>query len=185
MTGSIDTATNPDSAKDQPKDAEQNLYGAVRSRLGKFSDRISAMVRETPLAEAAKEDIPVSTEETTVKQMLYIYCVTNADAPEDYGRIGVGGANSEVYTIKYKDIAAVVSDISDGPLENTEKNVLAHQRVMQRVFEKAVGVPVVFSTVVDGPEEAIALLTENYSAYADKLVKLKRTADLAKSNGSS
>src|SRR5690348_4895365 len=40
---------------------------------------------------------------------IYVYCVIEADGPQAFGKIGIGGRGDEVYTIHYKDLAAVVS----------------------------------------------------------------------------
>src|SRR5262249_19145725 len=44
----------------------------------------------------------------------YVYCIIEATDPLKFGPIGIGAEPSEVYTVHYRDLAAVVSD---APLE--------------------------------------------------------------------
>jgi len=59
----------------------------------------------------------------------YVYCVIQADDPQRFGPIGIGAKPSEVHTINYKDIAAVVSDTPLEVYDPTRENVLAHEKV--------------------------------------------------------
>src|SRR5581483_7739025 len=59
----------------------------------------------------------------------YVYCIIEATDPLKFGPIGIGAEPSEVYTVHYRDLAAVVSDAPLEVLDSTRENVLAHERV--------------------------------------------------------
>ncbi len=103
---------------------------------------------------------------------LYVYCIVPSTAPKTYGAIGIGGHDAPVQTIEYKDIAAVVSEVSDDHFEKTDENVLSHQRVVQKVFDKEMGVPLPFATVKENSDDVRQLLEESYDKFKDQLTKL-------------
>lgn len=107
----------------------------------------------------------------TKQPTFYVYCVVPSTAPKDYGNIGVEG-NASVYTIAYRDIAAVVSQFPSDHFEKNGVNTLAHQRVVQKVFEKELGVPVEFGTIASSSGDVTALLEQNYEKYKEQLAKL-------------
>ena len=39
----------------------------------------------------------------------YVYCIIRLDKPKDFGSVGIGGGQ-RVYTVHYRDLAAIVSD---------------------------------------------------------------------------
>jgi hypothetical protein len=102
----------------------------------------------------------------------YIYCVIPANGEREFGKIGIGGQGDRVYTIDYKDIAAVVSNTSEEKFDGSDENIFAHQRVVQQVFEKKLGVPLPFATLLESEEELRQLLEERYAEFQDKLSKL-------------
>lgn len=103
---------------------------------------------------------------------IYLYCVIPVSDRKELGKIGIGGKNDRVYVIEYKDIAAVVSDTSTENFEKNEDNILAHQRVVERVFESQLGIPMPFATMAQSAEEVQGLLEERYVEFKDKLTKL-------------
>jgi len=106
--------------------------------------------------------------EPKTKKGLYVYCIMPADSPADYGRIGVKD-DALVHTIKFKDIAAVVSDFDGDSFEKTDSNVLAHQRVVHKVFEQRMGIPVRFGTIREDENEVRAVLEEGYADFTKQL----------------
>src|SRR5947207_9760986 len=64
----------------------------------------------------------------------YVYCIIRASQPLKFGAIGMDEQWPDVYTINFKDMAAVVSDIPLAPLDSTRENVLAHERVNETVM---------------------------------------------------
>jgi len=103
----------------------------------------------------------------------YLYCIIPyAGSQVEFGKIGIGGKGDPVYTIAYNDIAAVVSNTTKEDFERTDENILAHQQVVQRVFESTPGIPLPFATLMETDTEVHQLLEEHYGEYKDKLAKL-------------
>ena len=40
---------------------------------------------------------------------VYVYCIIESGEPRTFGNLGIGGRGDEVFTIHYRDLAAVVS----------------------------------------------------------------------------
>lgn len=102
----------------------------------------------------------------------YIYCVIPANGEKEFGKTGIGGKGDRVYTIQLNDIAAVVSNTSEEKFDSSDDNILAHQRVVQQVFEKKLGVPLPFATVVESENEVREFLEARHAEFRDKLTKL-------------
>ena len=50
----------------------------------------------------------------TTPEGVYVYCIIEATDPLRFGPIGIGAEPSDVYSVHYRNLAAVVSD---APLE--------------------------------------------------------------------
>ena len=107
---------------------------------------------------------------------LYVYCIVPHTAPKDFGKIAVEG-NGSVYTIEYKDIAAVVSEFPGDKFDKNDTNTLAHQRVVQKVFEKVMGIPIQFGTLAVDKEDVTRLLEQGYEKYKEQIAKLVPAED--------
>src|SRR5438552_17060214 len=66
----------------------------------------------------------------------YVYCVIQADDPQRFGPIASGAKPSEVHTINYTDIAAVVSDTPLEAYDPTRATVPAHETVNEPVMRQ-------------------------------------------------
>src|SRR5215831_16608377 len=77
----------------------------------------------------------------------YVYCIIRANQQLKFGAIGMDEQWPEVYTINFKDMAAVVSDIPLAPLDSTRENVLAHERVNETVMRDHTVIPMSFGTM--------------------------------------
>ena len=80
---------------------------------------------------------------------------------------------ADVYTINYKDMAAVVSDVPIAPLDSTRENVLAHERVNETVMRDHTVIPMSFGTIFKTREDILELLRSAYEAFADVLNKMQ------------
>jgi len=95
----------------------------------------------------------------------------------EYGTIGIGGHGDTVRTIHCKDIAAVVSTTAQITFENSEANILAHQHVVQTVFDKQLGLPMPFAMLKESDEDVERFLEEHYNEFKNKLAKLATVGD--------
>ena len=80
----------------------------------------------------------------------YVYGVIRNTGPLSCGPIGIGQERSEIKLVRYRKLAAVVSDVPLIALEPTRENVLAHERVNQQVLRNHTLVPMSFGTVFKG-----------------------------------
>src|SRR5687767_2539710 len=90
-------------AKSKPSPRRKALAAVVAaSRLPARS------TRQPPLASGRKrEELPPAAGEGLGK---YVYCVIQSAEPLKFGAVGIGEAGSEIHTVHYRDLAAVVSD---------------------------------------------------------------------------
>lgn len=129
-----------------------------------------------PAADKAKSDVKDHTETVQApkgtKPPLYVYCIVPSTAPKEYGNIGID-SGAPVHTIEFKDIAAVVSHFSGERFEKNDANVLAHQRVVQKVFEKQLGIPIEFGTMEASSGDVQRLLEARYEKFKKELAEFK------------
>lgn len=110
---------------------------------------------------------------TPTSEFLYLYCVVDGVVNEKFGKIGVGGRGDEVYGWPYKDVSAIVSRTEQHSFDRNEENVLAHQRVIQKIFSRFPAVPLPFSTILENEKQLEDLLASRYNEFRDKLEKLQ------------
>jgi hypothetical protein len=103
----------------------------------------------------------------------YVYCIIRSPAPLGFGPVGIGVDPSEVHTVNYKEIAAVVSDTPIEVHDPTRENVLAHERVNETVMRKHTVIPMSFGTVFKTREDILELLRSAYDAFQDVLTKMQ------------
>jgi hypothetical protein len=103
----------------------------------------------------------------------YVYCIIRASQPLRFGAIGMDEQWAEVYTINYKDMAAVVSDVPIALYDATRENVLAHERVNEAVMRDQTVIPMSFGTIFKTRQDILELLRSAYDAFADVLNKMQ------------
>jgi gas vesicle protein GvpL/GvpF len=103
----------------------------------------------------------------------YVYCIIESADPLRFGPVGIGGDPSEVYTVHYKNLAAVVSDAPLEVLDSTRENVLAHERVNENVMRDHTVIPMSFGTIFKTREDIVELLRSAAEAFGDVLNKMQ------------
>jgi Gas vesicle synthesis protein GvpL/GvpF len=103
----------------------------------------------------------------------YVYCVIQSHETLRFGAIGLGAEPSDVHTVNYRDLAAVVSDTPVGAHDPTRDNVLAHQRVNETVMRDHTVIPMSFGTVFKTRDDIVELLRSAYDAFGDVLDKMR------------
>jgi hypothetical protein len=103
----------------------------------------------------------------------YVYCIINSEKPLRFGQIGIGGEPTDVYTIHYRNLGAVVSDAPIEVLDSTRENVLAHERVNETVMHNHTVIPMSFGTIFRTNEDIIELLRSAFDAFGDVLTKMQ------------
>jgi gas vesicle protein GvpL/GvpF len=103
----------------------------------------------------------------------YVYCIIEAADPLRFGPIGIGADPSDVYTVHYRKLAAVVSDAPLEVLDSTRENVLAHERVNETVMREHTVIPMSFGTIFKTREDIVELLRSAAEAFGDVLNKMQ------------
>lgn len=126
----------------------------------------------------------------TEKHSRHISATEQLKACYVYGLIDTGrklavrakpiGYCGKVYTIRYRDIAALVSDTDFKEYDPTEENLLAHNRIVQEAFDE-LGcnvLPLRFSTVAKTPEDVIRILSAGYFEFKKRLSSLEGKVEI-------
>lgn len=92
----------------------------------------------------------------------YLYCLIEARKDRRFMGSGIVGSYM-VYTIRHRDIAAVVSDIKEEVIKATTEDCLLHEKVIEEVMKETTVLPFEFGTVSPGKEAVETLLKGNYS----------------------
>ena len=103
----------------------------------------------------------------------YVYCIIESNDVLTFGPIGIGADPSDVYTVHYKNLAAVVSDAPLEVLDSTRENVLAHERVNETVMHEHTVIPMSFGTIFKTREDIVELLRSAAEAFGDVLNKMQ------------
>jgi hypothetical protein len=103
----------------------------------------------------------------------YVYCIIRSPEPRRFGAIGLGTEPTEVHTVSFREIAAVISDTPEEVLDATRENVLAHERVNETVMKSFTVIPMSFGTVFKTRDDIVELLRGAYDAFRDVLDKMQ------------
>jgi Gas vesicle synthesis protein GvpL/GvpF len=100
----------------------------------------------------------------------YLYGITRPrEVPERFRDQGI-------CLIDEDDRAAVVSEVQEGPVEATRRNLLAHADVVEQLHEEAVVLPSRFGYILESREEVLELLA--VPEIEDLLRRHERTCEL-------
>jgi len=109
---------------------------------------------------------------------LYVYCIIPSDSGlADFGVSDIDGRGDRVYTVAQKDILAVVSGARLRRYERNEENIMAHQRVIQRVLNRCRAVPMPFSTILKDTTDVQKILESRYEEFTQKLSALSAVGE--------
>lgn len=114
-------------------------------------------------------------ESESAPEGVYVYCIIEAGEHRTFGNIGIGGRGDEVYTIHYRDLAAVVSRTPLMVYDPTRENALTHEHVQEVVMNEHgfTPVPMSFGTLFKTEGDTIEFLKDTYDALRDVLLKMK------------
>ena len=149
---------------------EASLAGvkpSPRDSRGAPDRRASEKILHTGRGAAAAESV------VSASRGKYVYCIIESSEPQRFGPIGVGADPSDVYTVHYKTLAAVVSDAPLEVLDSTRENVLAHERVNETVMHEHTVIPMSFGTIFKTREDIVELLRSAAEAFGDVLNKMQ------------
>ena len=125
-----------------------------------------------------------------MKNGIYIYGVIRtsppageAGDPQEFGEIGIGNKASNVVTIGFKDLAVVVSrspfKVYDSlAKEETVKDLVIHQFVIEKVMESFTIIPVKFGTMVETEGDVAKFLDKGYFLLRNAFRKIEGKIEL-------
>src|SRR5438309_11146718 len=95
---------------------------------------------------ASGADVQVAPE-AAAESAVYVYSIIECEQPRTFGKIGIGGRGVDVYTVHYKDLAAVVSRALLMVYDQMRENEQAHEQVNAVTVEESfTPVPMSFGT---------------------------------------
>lgn len=104
------------------------------------------------------------------RQRKYIYGIIKETQKRKFTIHGVD--NQEVYSINYKNIAAIVSDTEAVETDPTRKNVLSHAAVQETLLKEYDLLPMRFGMIADSDNEVKSLLARSYEGFINELNRL-------------
>ncbi|MGH2499765.1 MAG: GvpL/GvpF family gas vesicle protein [Candidatus Limnocylindria bacterium] len=120
-------------------------------------------------------EVPAGKSPEATHEAVYVYCIIEAAEPRTFGKIAIGGRGDEVYTVHYRDLAAVVSRTPLMVYDPTRENALTHEHVNEVVMidNGFTPVPMSFGTLFRTENDAVEFLKDTYDALGDVLRKMK------------
>jgi len=171
----------PSSAAVSKTAASKRAAASTPAKPSRQAEPARARPRPTavrPERRAAERVVPASKphavqESAVASRGKYVYCIIEAQDALRFGPIGIGADPSEVYTVHYKTLAAVVSEAPLEVLDSTRENVLAHERVNETVMREHTVIPMSFGTIFKTREDIVELLRSAAGAFGDVLNKMQ------------
>lgn len=113
----------------------------------------------------------------------YIYGVIKTEKPHKFGKIGIGSPATEVTTVWLNNLAAVVSDspwkvYKSVAKEETVKDLVTHQFVIEKVMEKFTIIPVKFGTMLESEDEVKFFLDKGFFFLRNTLRQMEGKIEL-------
>jgi gas vesicle protein GvpL/GvpF len=172
----VKAGTRKAEAPRRAKPAAAKGNGATRKVAARARARAARAAVERPTAEkTVQAGRTTASAESTASgsRGKYVYCIIESADPLRFGPIGIGADPSDVYTVHYKNLAAVVSDAPLEVLDSTRENVLAHERVNETVMRDHTVIPMSFGTIFKTREDIVELLRSAAEAFGDVLNKMQ------------
>jgi hypothetical protein len=108
----------------------------------------------------------------------YIYCIIGTDEGRNFGPIGVGARGDIVSTVGHKGISAVISNFPMTKYEVNKENLIAHEKVIEKVMQDYIVLPMRAFTVAASAEEVRSFLRKNYTALKGLLKDMDNKIEL-------
>ena len=163
----VQTPRNGKSAREAAGAADALTRVTHETEVRGTETRVERLVERAP-----KPSLP-DVDRASAVRGRYVYCIIRSTQPLKFGAIGMDETWPDVYTINYKDMAAVVSDVPIAPLDSTRENVLAHERVNETVMRDHTVIPMSFGTIFKTREDIVELLRSAAEAFGDVLDKMQ------------
>ena len=116
--------------------------------------------------------------DTEAREDKYIYCIIETDTQKTFNYIGFGDSEKELYTVCYKDIAAVISDSLMSKYRASRENLVAHEKAIEEVMKEHVVLPVRFATIAANEKAVSDILEKEYERFKELFIKMKDKKEL-------
>jgi len=116
--------------------------------------------------------------EVELKEGLYLYCIIEESQYRSFGPGGIGERGDELFTICFKDIAAVVSNSPIKKYPVSRENVIPHEKAIEAAMEEYVVLPVRFATIAEDEKKVKKILEKEYDKFKDCLNKVRGKKEL-------
>lgn len=126
------------------------------------------------MTEMAQETVP--REKETTPQGKFLYAVILSNRERDFGPIGLEGG--KVYSITYRDIAAVVSDYPVTEIKALRKNLSPYHLTLRRVAEDCTTIPARFGQVAGDADKVRRVLEASYDELRGELARLEDKVEM-------
>jgi hypothetical protein len=114
----------------------------------------------------------------TVREGKYIYCIIAAEVQKTFGLMGIGSRSDELYTVCFKDIAAVVSNCPIKKYSVSRENMLAHEKAIEKIMNEHTVLPVRFATIAEDEKKVNSILEKEYDKFKNLLIKMSEKKEL-------
>jgi Gas vesicle synthesis protein GvpL/GvpF len=148
------------------------LYQVTQTdyHLGEIQSRHSGDPRPQENKMSREVEQPAS---EPVPEGKYVYCIIETSEPRSFGPMGIGGRGDEVYTVRHKGMAAVVSNTPLVVYDPTRENVFAHEQVNETVMREFTVLPMAFGALFRTEDDIVELIRGTYDALRDVLAKME------------
>lgn len=111
----------------------------------------------------------------------YVYCVIPCGHERTFDIPSIGGTDSTVRTIVWDTLAVVASDSANVRYDSTRSNMLAHEKVLERVMQEYTLLPVRFGTIASSasPVENIQkLLSSRFEEFSELVRTMENKVEM-------
>lgn len=111
----------------------------------------------------------------------YIYCIIPCAEERTFDVASMGGIGSVVHTIVWESLAVVASDSPNSRYESTRSDMVAHEKVLERVMQEYVLLPVRFGTIANAgcPTENVQkLLRSRFQEFSQLLQDMEGKVEM-------
>lgn len=106
----------------------------------------------------------------------FFYAVIHTHHDRSFGDMGIEGAT--VYSIRYLDVAAMVSDYPHDQIRMLRKNLSPYQLVLREAGDNYTTLPAKFGQIARSEDEVVRVLKENYLPLKSEVVRLQNKKEL-------
>ncbi|MFH1337581.1 MAG: GvpL/GvpF family gas vesicle protein [Nanoarchaeota archaeon] len=104
----------------------------------------------------------------------YVYCIADSEKSINFGRIGID--NSEVYTIPFKGLCAVVHNCKAEPYKSDDEVVVKnwirqHDGVIDKASELGTVIPLTFDMIIKGSNKEVMNWLEKENGRLRDIIK--------------